>query len=182
MPYLPLIRERLLAFGARSAEWVRRYGTSSRSGDSEWPYPITSSDRCKDRKSIFLAHASPLPSSTLFPEFLEHLTALPQLKRATHCMYAYRSTTPPNPTVVLGQHDGGESGAGNHLSRLLEVTACENVVVVVSRWYGGVKLGSDRWRRISEVAKEALDRGGFLKVQKKAEVSSTSRRKKSRRK
>ena len=42
------------------------------------------------------------------------------------------------------------------MSKLLELSDCNNVVVVVSRWYGGVKLGADRWRLISSVAKEAV--------------------------
>jgi hypothetical protein len=40
---------------------------------------------------------------------------------------------------------------------------CKNVVVVVSRWHGGVNLGSERWRLILGVAKEALERGAFGK-------------------
>lgn len=72
---------------------------------------------------------------------------MPDLSRALH----------------VGQHDGGERGSGERLCRLLEALHCENVVVVVSRWYGGVKLGSDRWKMISTVAKEAIQRGGFVK-------------------
>lgn len=114
---------------------------------------------------MFQAHATELKDATLLPIFLNHLTSLPSLKRATHCMYAYRSTE-KNCGVeqqACGQNDGGESGSGDRLSRLLELSSCENVIVVVSRWYGGTKLGSDRWKRISEVAKEALGKGGFSK-------------------
>jgi len=63
--------------------------------------------------------------------------------------------------MSLGQNDGGERGSGELLSRLLEVMECKNVVVVVSRWHGGGNLGSERWRLISGVAKEALKRGAF---------------------
>ena len=38
-----------------------------------------------------------------------------------------------------------------------------DVLVVVSRWYGGVKLGSDRFRIINNVAREALVEGGWTK-------------------
>ncbi|KAG6813737.1 hypothetical protein H0H92_007689 [Tricholoma furcatifolium] len=71
-------------------------------------------------------------------------------------MYAYRVG------MQQGQSDGGESGAGDRLARLLLLSNADNVLVVVSRWYGGVKLGSDRWRCISDVAKEALHNGGFI--------------------
>ncbi|KDR75261.1 hypothetical protein GALMADRAFT_157118 [Galerina marginata CBS 339.88] len=142
------------------------------SEDAQWEYPIYASDRAIQRKSIFLAHASILPTSTALPRFINHLTSLPRLKRATHCMYAWRVVADPsNPSSRLsGQNDGGENGSGERLSRLLTLSECENVVVVVSRWYGGVKLGSDRWKMISSVAKEALHRGEFVK--EKAATSS----------
>jgi hypothetical protein len=35
-------------------------------------------------------------------------------------------------------------------------------MVVVSRWYGGVLLHGDRFKHISNAAREALDVGGFL--------------------
>jgi putative IMPACT (imprinted ancient) family translation regulator len=83
-------------------------------------------------------------------------------------MYAYRSTDKSQgmEKLACGQNDGGESGSGGRLSKLLESSNCENVIVVVSRWYGGTKLGSDRWKRISEVAKEALGKGGFTHQKK----------------
>lgn len=86
------------------------------------------------------------------------MTRQPELKRATHCMYAYRvqNSDSPGPTIT-GQNDGGENGSGDLLARLLEQSKQENVIVVVSRWYGGVQLGSERWRRISEVARDALN-------------------------
>lgn len=103
--------------------------------------------------------------------FLSSLDALPRVKRASHRMYAYRlaavatgqgqkeGSTPVQP--LHGQDDGGESGSGQKLARLLELNDCQNVCLVVFRWYGGVPLGSDRWKRISAVAKEALSLGGF---------------------
>lgn len=84
---------------------------------------------------IFIPIVPPTPQST---------------SRATHCMYAYRIV--PDPTApsrkLVGQNDGGERGSGNRLSRLLKIIERENVVVVVSRWYGSIKLGSERWRLV----------------------------------
>jgi len=91
-------------------------------------------------------------------------------------MYAYRTTDPATAQVCVGQNDGGESGSGDRLARLLELGGYQNVVVVVSRWYGGVKLGSDRWKCISTVAKEALEQGDF-KVVKEEESKSKSKKK-----
>ncbi|KAF9524023.1 ribosomal protein S5 domain 2-type protein [Crepidotus variabilis] len=126
---------------------------------SGWDHAVYQSTRTTEKKSAFWAHASHLHSSSSLDAFLKALTAQPSLKRATHCMYAYRLLA--NNRWAVGQNDGGEKGSGDRLSKLLEMSKCENVVVVVSRWYGGIKLGSDRWKMISNVAKEALQKGGF---------------------
>ena len=49
-----------------------------------------------------------------------------------------------------------------HLMQLMDVW---NVVVVVTRWYGGTKLGPDRFRIINSVARDALVKGGFVKTE-----------------
>lgn len=38
--------------------------------------------------------------------------------------------------------------------------------MVVSRWYGGVHLGSDRFKHINQAARDALEVGGFLGKEK----------------
>ncbi|KAI0333426.1 ribosomal protein S5 domain 2-like protein [Cubamyces sp. BRFM 1775] len=105
--------------------------------------------------------------SKVVPDLLAHIYDLaPRTRRASHAMYAWRlhpeTRSNERATTVYGSSNGGEAGAGERLERLLELGRCDNVVVIVFRWYGGVKLGSDRWRCISSVAKSALERGGFL--------------------
>jgi len=144
---------------------------------SEWPNPIYVSPQVKDRKSTFMAHSTRMTSSDDVPEFLDHLKQLPAVKRATHCMYAYRVVPETTGVATLvGQNDGGESGSGDRLSRLLELSGCKNVIVVVSRWYGGVQLGSDRWKWISLVAKDALKEGGFFIVDESKSKSSLNKK------
>jgi hypothetical protein len=73
--------------------------------------------------------------------------------------------TPPvtssGPTSDVAQHtlisySDVEPASGAILERLLELNHHSDVVVVVYRWYGGVKIGGERWRCISNVASEAL--------------------------
>jgi len=45
---------------------------------------------------------------------------------------------------------------------LFQVMNVRNVMVVVSRWYGGVHLGPDRFRLINNAAKEVLEKGNFI--------------------
>lgn len=80
-------------------------------------------------------------------------------KRVSSRTVASSASMPSAPPPLCGSSNGGEAGAGERLERLIELsTECKNrsVVLVVYRWYGGVKLGSDRWKCISTVAKEAL--------------------------
>ena len=42
------------------------------------------------------------------------------------------------------------------------VVQVEDVIVVVSRWYGGIQLGADRFKHINNVARALLDATGFI--------------------
>ena len=79
-------------------------------------------------------------------------------------MWAYRVKSPPSDSsdrevVYTDCSDDGESGAGAKLAGLLQAMGAWGVLVVVSRWYGGVKLGAERWRIIGSVAREAVVKG-----------------------
>ncbi|NVO54422.1 YigZ family protein [Rhodobacteraceae bacterium B1Z28] len=60
------------------------------------------------------------------------------------------------PTGAL-KADDGESGAGMVILRMLERVGLENHVIVVTRWYGGKKLGGDRFRRVQDATRAYLD-------------------------
>jgi putative IMPACT (imprinted ancient) family translation regulator len=44
----------------------------------------------------------------------------------------------------------------------MQILEVENVVVVVTRWFGGIHLGPDRFKNINNVARKALDECGFI--------------------
>lgn len=52
--------------------------------------------------------------------------------------------------------DDGESAAGARLAHLLALMKAADVVLVVSRWYGGVQLGADRFRHINAAGRDAM--------------------------
>lgn len=39
-----------------------------------------------------------------------------------------------------------------------------NVLVIVTRYWGGIHLGPDRFKHINQAARNALELGGFLDV------------------
>ncbi|WP_170409006.1 YigZ family protein [Ruegeria arenilitoris] len=63
------------------------------------------------------------------------------------------------PTGAL-KADDGESGAGMVILRMLERAGLDSHVVIVTRWYGGKKLGGDRFRRVQDATRAYLDHIG----------------------
>jgi hypothetical protein len=88
-----------------------------------------------------------------------------RVSMASHNMFAYRFclVDDDNGRIVHDNDDDGERGSGNRLSSLLEMSNAMNVLVMVSRWFGGVHLGSSRFKWIATVARDGLERGGFIK-------------------
>lgn len=68
--------------------------------------------------------------------------------------------------LMTDYDDDGETQAGARLKHLLEILELENVLVVVSRWFGGTLLGPDRFKLINQAARDALELGGFLDTDK----------------
>ena len=50
--------------------------------------------------------------------------------------------------------DDGESGAGMVILRMMERAGLSNHVIIVTRWYGGKKLGGDRFRRVQDAVRQ----------------------------
>ncbi|GMG40282.1 unnamed protein product [Ambrosiozyma monospora] len=83
------------------------------------------------------------------------------------------STLVPDPSVYTvkkltglnqGFNDNGEGGSGLRLLGLLDRLKLVNVLVVVTRWYGGTPLGPVRFKCISDVAHGALKNGGYTNL------------------
>jgi len=64
--------------------------------------------------------------------------------------------------VIERRDDDGESGAGDQVLSLLKRYDVVGVVVVVTRWYGGVNLGADRFKMINQSAKQVLQDMGLI--------------------
>ena len=51
-------------------------------------------------------------------------------------------------------------------ANLLDLTGAQDVIVVVSRWFGGVLLGPNRFKYIAMIARAQLEAAGFLAADK----------------
>lgn len=88
--------------------------------------------------------------------FVKGLKRNKKYAKATHNTWAVLL---PDGTPV--KNDDGEAGAGMVILRMLEREGLIGEVVVVTRWFGGVKLGGDRFRRVQDCVRFYLDaRGG----------------------
>ena len=85
-----------------------------------------------------------------------------KVSKASHNMIAYRFFDKERDCIVSDNDDDGEKGSGTKLAALLEMSDALDVVVVVSRWYGGIHLGPKRFRYIAQTARNALEEAGFI--------------------
>ena len=100
-----------------------------------------------EKKSIFIARSASVASPTQAKAYLDHLVATnKKVTKATHNITAWRIQSASNPEITFQDcDDDGETAAGGKLLHLMQVMGVWGVMVVVSRWYGGVKLGPDRY-------------------------------------
>jgi len=125
------------------------------------PPAWTTSEAVTEKKSIFIARAAAVTSSDQAKQFLSHLLATDKkVAKATHNITAWRISG-ENGVAYQDCDDDGETAAGGRVLHLLQLMGVWNAMVVVTRWYGGVHLGSDRFRLINQTAREVIVKGQF---------------------
>ncbi len=113
-------------------------------------------------RSRFLALARPISHETEALSFLKEQRELHH--KATHHCSAWRLGHPAHSRHFGASDDGEPSGsAGLPILRAIEGSGLSDVMVVVVRWYGGVKLGTGGLARaygsVARLALEACPRG-----------------------
>jgi len=118
---------------------------------------VITGKRVTDRKSRFQGHLARVYSKADVMTVLAKILSDTRVSKATResaysqksivltpCladnMWAYRLVT-DDKKVIRDSDDDGEQQAGGRLAHLLEMVGAENVLVVVSRWLGGIQLG-----------------------------------------
>lgn len=104
-----------------------------------------------DRGSKYAVSGGPVASRAEARAFVKALKRKKKYAKATHNTWA----------VILEdgeqiKNDDGESGAGMVILRMLEREAVTGQIVVVTRWYGGVHLGGDRFRHVQTCVRSYL--------------------------
>ncbi|XP_077963823.1 protein IMPACT isoform X3 [Gasterosteus aculeatus] len=141
-----------------------------RSNDEEVP-PIKHGSTITDRRSTFQPHLAPVVTPKQVKLFLGKLHENKKISGATHNIYAYRIYCEDKNQFLQDCEDDGETAAGGRLLHLLQILDVRNVAVVVSRWYGGVLLGPDRFKHINNCARSLLVEEGYAAASDEAAKS-----------
>lgn len=104
-----------------------------------------------DRGSRYAVSGARVTSRAEVDQVLASLKRDRSYAKATHNTWAALL-----PTGGL-KADDGESGAGMVILRMLEREGLRDHVIIVTRWYGGKKLGGDRFRRVQGAVRAYLD-------------------------
>ena len=117
-----------------------------------------------DRGSVFTATLFPARTVEQVRSGLELLVQNKKFRTASHNVVAYRLRS-DNGQVIEHKDDGysgrgRESGAGRVVLEVLRAKDAFDVVVVVTRWFGGIPLGGARFRHFGNAAALALDAAG----------------------
>ena len=124
-------------------------------------------------KSTFVARICPVSSMADVTDAVSHLLASnKKVASATHNIKGWRFRSDNASGMTQDYDDDGETAAGGRMLHLMQLMNVSDVLVLVTRWFGGVKLGPDRFRIINNVARDALIQGGFTKGEEKSNKTS----------
>ncbi|KAL7622388.1 hypothetical protein AAE478_007892 [Parahypoxylon ruwenzoriense] len=134
---------------------------SSKASASHAPNSWSASQPVTLKKSTFIVRAIHITQPSQRQSIMQSLfAAVPSLQSATHNAWAYRIKAPTNlfgaTTIKENSFDDGESGCGDFLLKNMRETSAVDTLVVMTRWYGGIMLGPDRWRIMRNCLKDAL--------------------------
>lgn len=109
-------------------------------------------DVVRDRGSRYGVALAPVVGRAGVQAYLADLGQIKKYAKATHSSWA----------VILSdggaqKSDDGEAGAGAIILKMLEREGLVDHIIVVTRWYGGVHLGGDRFAHIVTCVRTALE-------------------------
>ncbi len=128
--------------------------------ESHYILQNTAVDKIKIKRSLFIAHAGPVMTEEAAEAFIE--SDRKEFHDATHHCYAYRIDR----DLFRFSDDGEPSGtAGQPILSALDKFHLFRAIVVVTRYFGGIKLGTGGLlRAYSEAAETVLSKMPRKKV------------------
>ncbi|KAJ3248243.1 eIF2 kinase Gcn2p negative regulator [Chytriomyces hyalinus] len=146
-----------------------------------------------DRFSKFVSHSATVTCSKDVVALQQQLKHAQLFKSATHNITAWRFLRQQKNTnqqdgeqvrtnhgrddgfiVQEGCDDDGEKDAGRRLLGVMRGLGVCDVLVVVSRWYGGTNLGPVRFDHINSMGIAALEFGGYIRALQKPQSDASA--------
>lgn len=125
---------------------------------------IVHGDPFTDRKSTFQAHLAHVVTPDQVKQVLEELKKSRKINNATHNVMAYRIFCEQRNNFIQDCDDDGEAAAGSRLLHLLQILNVKNIIVIVTRWYGGIHLGPDRFKHYNNCARGLMKDAGLVEI------------------
>ncbi|MDG6242908.1 MAG: YigZ family protein [Methanolobus sp.] len=117
------------------------------------------------KKSIFFAYAAPVLTEEEAKNIIRFLR---NEQDADHNVFAYVLNSEKLNSFKYDDDGEPAGSSGKVLHRVLEMKELSNVIVVVKRYYGGVKLGfGGLARAYRETASQAIENAGIIDVREK---------------
>ncbi|KIN02111.1 hypothetical protein OIDMADRAFT_41299 [Oidiodendron maius Zn] len=108
------------------------------------------------KKSTFVARSIAVSSPSQARAAIQKLLSISkEIREADHNITAWRVRSDSG-SIIEESNDDGETGGGRHILQILQSNDVVDMLLVVTRWYGGIMLGPDRWRIMSQVSRDAL--------------------------
>lgn len=121
-------------------------------GWSLWSGSESFRDVIIDRKSHYTVTGVFVTSREEVDIYMKQLLRDPYFRKATHNSYAYRLVTAES-MVLESKNDDGETGAGMCILRELHRKDAQNLLLIVTRYFGGVHLQADRYKHVIDACK-----------------------------
>jgi len=119
--------------------------------------------------SLFIGYGKPIKSEIEAKEFINEIKSIHT--DANHKVSAYRVDIENN--LAMKYDDDGEpqGSAGKPIYKVIELKNLQNTVIVVTRYFGGVKLGyGGLVKAYSDTATEVVNSSGILEIFEKVHI------------
>lgn len=113
-----------------------------------------------DRKSKYTLVVAYIENREDIQDTLKELNKDPYFRKSTHNSYAYRIKQ-ENGSIIDGKNDDGETWAGMCILREIQRANYVNCLIVVTRYFWGIKLNADRFKNVIDACKIYFE-GDFI--------------------
>lgn len=127
------------------------------SSESEYGGALFTLKECiVDRGSRYTITVFSVHSQEEWKKQLQSLKKNPYFAKATHNSYAWRIKS--DTWILEGKNDDGETGAGMCILREIQRAEKVNICIIVTRYFWGIQLQTDRYKHIIDGTKMMLEK------------------------